>query len=125
MFGNSIALTKNGSAWNTVSRIGDAGDNGSRYYYRAADADITFTIRHSNYTVNDKSNRKGMVVDRHNVELLFRQFGTGTTPDFVQKAYIVFENDRGDSLTAPQDVVGALQEFLTDANVLKLLTWES
>lgn len=125
MFGTSIQLLKNAANWKLVQRIGDAGDNGSRYYLREAGSDVTMNVRHTSYVDKTKTNRAGVVVDRHNVEIIQRVFGTLGNPDIIRKAYLVFENDQSDTLTDPQDIVGALQEFLTDANVLKLIGWES
>jgi hypothetical protein len=125
MFGNTIQLLKDAANFKLLQRIGDAGDNGSRYYLREATMETTMNVRHSTYVDKSPTNRKGVVIDRHNVEIIQRVYGTVTTPDFVRKAYLVIENDKGDSLTGPQDIAGALQEFCTDANVLKLLGWES
>jgi len=125
MFGNTITLKKDGADYVTVNRIGDAGDNGSRYYFRDSTKEITMSIRHSSYLDKSASNRKGTSVDRHNVEVIRRVFGSATVADLVQKAYIVIENDRGDDLIYSQDITGCVQEFCTDANVLKLLGWES
>ncbi len=125
MFGNTVQLKKDAANWKLVNRIGDAGDSGSRYYLREASMETTLNIRHSSYTDKSKTTRSGVVVDRHNVEIIQRVFGTAGSPDYVRKAYLVIENDKGDSLTGPQDVAGALQEFCTDAAVLQLLGWES
>jgi hypothetical protein len=125
MFGNSIQLLKNAANWKLVQRIGDAGDGGSAYLLREDTGSTAMNIRHTTFVDKSNTNRKGVSVDRHNVEIVQRVYGTGTTPDVVRKAYIVIENDLGDPLANPQDVAGALQEFLTDTNVLKLLGLES
>lgn len=125
MFGTSIQLLKNAANYKLLQRVGDAGDSGSRYYLRESDGETTMNVRHTAYTDKSNTNRRGMIVDRHNVEVIQRKYGTAGSPDFVRKAYFVLENDKGDTLTDPQDVAGAVQEFLTDANVLKLLGWES
>lgn len=125
MFGNTLTITKDGVAAATLNRIGDAGDNGSRYYLREAGSDVTLTIRHTTYVDKSNSARKGVSVDRHNVEIIQRYFGANGAADTIRKTYVVIENDRTDDLLGPQTNVGYLQEFLTDTNVLKLLGWES
>lgn len=125
MFGNSVTLTRDTVSHFVVSRIGDAGDSGSRYYLRTSTYEVTLSIRHSSYLDKSNTNRKGVSVDRHNVEVIQRVFGSPSVPDKIRKAYMVIENDRGDDLSETQNVAGTVQEFATDANVLKLLAWES
>lgn len=125
MFGNDIQLLKNAANWKLVSRIGDAGDGGSAYLKREDTGETAMNIRHSTFVVKANGNRKGLSVDRHSVEIVQTVYGTAGLPDTVRKAYFVVENDRGDPLANAQDVAGAVQEFLTDANVLKLLGFES
>lgn len=125
MFGNTLTLVNDGVDLMTLSRIGDAGDNGSRYYKRDSALETSCTIRHSTYQDKSNTNRKGIVVDRHNVEIILRVFGNATTPDYIRKAYFVIENDRGDALNGAQDIASCLVSFLSDANTMKLLNWES
>lgn len=125
MFGNTIQLLKNTANWKLVNRIGDANNQGSNYRLREDTGETTMAIRHTTYVDKTNTNRKGMLVERHNVEIVQRVFGDNVTADIVRKAYVIIENDRGDALANPQDVAGALQEFLTDANVLSILNGES
>jgi len=63
-------------------------------------------------------------VDRHNAEFVHKIFATSTTPEIVRRAYIVFENYKGDDLTAVKnDVVGSIAKMGIAGIVDDMLRW--
>lgn len=96
---------------------------GSEFSFRDSSQVIGMRIRHSKY--NDKA-RGSVTVERHNVELKQTLFAASpSTVDTVRKAYLVFENDFRDDVAEVGDSVEGLIDFLTDANIDKLLAWEN
>jgi hypothetical protein len=124
MFGNTIALTAYADPVATVNRIGDAGNQGSQYFLRTDDSEIRFTIRHTTRT-ETKGPRLGVIVNRHNVEIRETVYGAAGVPDQVRLSYLVFENDRNSTAADTIVNVGAIVDFLTEANVTKLIGGES
>lgn len=93
----------------------------SEYSSRGATQAVTVKIRHT--TVAAKAGKPAL--DRHNVEVSQRIYGSGDDPDVVRRAYIVIEQEPGD---IDVKLVDCLADWLiasTNANVTKLLAWES
>jgi hypothetical protein len=121
MFSDTLTLTINGVA-KTLTRV-----NQDKYSseYRLRETDGVFSLIIRNSTFKDKT-RNMMVVDRHNVEFIHSLFPVAPALVGVKrKAYFVLDNDPGDPLTSAQKFDAALMAFATEANILKLLNWES
>jgi len=121
-FADPAVVTINSVAKNLV-RINQDG-YGSTYRLRSATDDFTMIVKNSSYA-NKKS---GATVDRHSVDLTQTIFATSTTPTVVRHAYVIVENQQGDTLADPVLFAKGLLDFLaasSAANVTKLLNSES
>lgn len=115
-------VTINSVAKNLV-RINQDG-YGSTYRLRSADDDFTMIVKNSSY----KDKKTGAQMDRHSIDLVHTVFPTSTDPAIRRHAYVVLENQQGDTLSDPKDMVAGLLTFLTAssaANITKLLNFES
>lgn len=120
MFGDPLAITVNGVAKNLIRINQDK--YSSEYLLRTATDEIRLQIRNS--TVSDK--KRGVMIDRHNVEIVHTVFPVApATRSYVRKAYHVLLNEQGDTLLDPAYIAVALSGFLTLANVTKLQNFES
>lgn len=97
----------------------------SEYRLLASDRETTFNIRNSTYL--DK--KRGVTINRHNVEVIETVFPVApATTSSVRKAYMVIENQLGDTLTDPVYIAASLCGWLTastNANLTKLMNSES
>lgn len=123
MFADPQTLTVNAVA-KALAKIGQ-GDGSSEYLLRSTTDEFRLNIRNTNYT--DK--RRGVQVDRHNVEFVHTVFPVApATLSTIRKAYFVIENQRGDTLVDPTYVASALFAWATassNANITKLVNYES
>lgn len=120
MFADPSVVTINAVAKNLVRINQDK--YSSEYLLRTATEEFRLAIRNSSYT--DK--KRGVTVDRHNVELINTVFPVApSTLSTVRKAYVVIENQRGDTLTDPRNVAVGLLAFLTSAKIDQLMNFES
>lgn len=119
-FSDPTVITINAVAKNLVRINQDK--YSSEYRLRTATDDYSLNIRNSSYF--DK--KRGVTVDRHNVELVHTVFPVApATLSTVRKAYFVFENQVGDTLTDPAYTAAALGAFITFANAQKMMNSES
>ena len=97
----------------------------SEYLLRTSTEEYRLSIRNTSGT--NKS--RGVVIDRHNVELIHTVFPVApATTSFIRKVYFVIENQQGDTLTDPVNVAAGLFAWATassSANTTKLLNFES
>jgi hypothetical protein len=123
MFADPQTLTVNAVAKDLV-RINQDG-YGSSYLLRSSTAEFRLNIRNSTYV--DK--KRGVSIDRHNVEFIHTVFPVApATLSVIRKTYVVIENQQGDTLTDPTYVASALLAWLTatsNANITKLMNFES
>lgn len=120
MFADPITVTINAVAKN-LTRINSGDPYSSEYWLKESNTgDYRLKIRHSTYTGKD-----GIIVDRHNVELVHTVYATAAAKQIVRKVYAVFEAMRSDTVTDPVYVANGLFAFLTAANVTKLANLES
>jgi hypothetical protein len=123
MFVDPAALTVNTVAKNLVRINQDK--YSSEYLLRSTLDEFRLNIRNSSYL--DK--KRGVMIDRHNVELIHTVFPVApATLSTVRKTYVVIENQQGDTLTESTHVAAALFAYLTassNANIGKLLNFES
>lgn len=117
MFADPITVTINAVAKQLV-RINQ--DNySSEYLLRESDREFRLKIR------NTSSSRAGVVYSRHSVELTERIYAVGATPEVNRKSYTTFEHSNNDTGAALQNTVKGQIDFLTAANIGKLLNSES
>nr|UJQ85123.1 MAG: hypothetical protein 2 [Leviviridae sp.] len=120
MFTDTLTISIN-AVDKTLTRINQDGYS-SEYRLREDTGEYSLRIRHSSYVRAGSS----IKVDRHNVELIHTVYGTEAgAPNVVRKTYTVFENDAGDSLADAENLVSGCVAFLTEANIAKMLNWES
>jgi hypothetical protein len=120
MFADPAVVTINAVAKNLVRINQDK--YSSEYLLRSATEEHRMNIRNSSYT--DK--KRGVVIDRHNVELIHTTFPVApATLSTVRKVYTVIENQRGDTLTDPRNVALGLFAYLTSAKIDQLMNFES
>jgi len=123
MFADPAVVTINAVAKNLVRINQDK--YSSEYLLRSATDEIRLNIRNSTRT--DKA--RGVSIDRHNAEIVQTVFPVApSTTSIVRKAYVVIENQAGDTLTDPTNVAAGLLAFLTatsNANITKMMNSES
>jgi len=120
MFSDTLTVTINAVAKNLVRINQDR--YSSEYFLRETLGEYVLRIRNSTYL--DKSRK--ISVDRHNIELI--QTIYPVAPNLVntqRKAYVVFENDRGDTIVDPVKMTAGLLAFNTEANLTKMANRES
>lgn len=106
----------------SLVKISQDGYN-SEYLLRSATDEYRLLVRNT-----DSVKRGVSVIDRHNVQYTHTVFATSTTPVYVRKAFIVIENQQGDTLADPTTIASGLFSYLTassNANITKLLNMES
>jgi transcriptional regulator len=114
MFTSPITVTVSSVDYALVL-LDDATANASKYRLLADTGNMVLNIRHTSY--KDKA-RPGIEVQRHNVELIHTIYPTESNPSTtVRKAYLVFENDLFDGVTAPQAFVEGFIAFFTATRV--------
>jgi hypothetical protein len=123
MFADPFSVTINSVAKSLVKVNQD--QYSSEYRLRSSTDELRLAIRNTNYT--DK--KRGVSVDRHNVELVQEVFPVSpATKSTIRKTYMVMENDKGDSLADPVYLASALLTALTassNAALTKLTNFES
>lgn len=119
MLGDTLTITHN-SVSKVLSKINQ--DNFSTIYQlRSATEEFRCQVRH---TV--ESAKQGAVpFDRHNIEFTHTTYATATVPAIVNVASFVIRTRAGTDPGAPLLDAKALVGWLSDANVTKLIAWES
>lgn len=121
MFADPAVVTINGVARSLIRIRQD--NYSSEYLLRTSTEEWRMHIRNTSYT---DRRRGGLVIDRHNVELVHTVFPVApSTTSCIRKAYAVIENQQGDDLTASMKAASGLFAFLTEANITKLQNLES
>jgi hypothetical protein len=122
-FADPAVVTINGAAKSLV-RVKQDGYS-SEYLLTSSTDEYRMNVRNSSFT--DK--KRGVGVNRHNVELIHTIFPVApATLSVIRKVYMVVENQQGDTLTDPvNEVLGLLSYFSASsgANVTKMLNQES
>ncbi|DAD51771.1 TPA_asm: coat protein [ssRNA phage Zoerhiza.1_15] len=120
-FPDTITITINSVA-KVLTRIGDDGYT-SEYRLRNANVDsFTLFLRNSTYT--DKSSK--VQYDRHSVELTHTVYPVAPAVNpTIRKMYAVLENQTVDTIVDPAKFGAGFVAFLTEANLTKLLNFES
>jgi hypothetical protein len=97
----------------------------SEYLLRSSTDEYRLIIRNS----SGLNKKRGVTVDRHNVEFTHTVFPVApATLSTVRKVYFVIENQQGDTLTDPTNVAAGLFAWATassNANITKVMNFES
>jgi hypothetical protein len=121
MFSDTIAIEVDAVS-RVLNRVNQDG-YASEYFLRESDGTFRLKLRNTSY--KDKT-RNGIGVDRHNVELVYTIFPVApATVPTIRKFYSVLENDQSDDIPSILTFAAGIVEFHTDANLTKLLNWES
>lgn len=119
MLGETITITHNTVA-RVLPRINQ--DNfAATYQLRTATEEFRVNVRHAT-----ESAKAGVVpFERHNFEFIHTTFATATTVEVKQIASFTARCLRGDDPGAALLTAKAMIAWLSDANVTKLIAWES
>jgi hypothetical protein len=121
MFPDPTVVTINAVAKNLI-RINQDGYS-SEYLLKETTGEYSLKLRNSSY--NDTS-RGGIKVERHNVELIYTIYPVAPAIyPTRRKEYLVFEKDQGDDAALMAKLVAGVSAFMTEANAIKLLNFES
>lgn len=118
MLANTYTL--DGAVDLVVTRINQDG-YGSEYLLRESAKETRLRIRHSKVAATATAVGR----DRHNVEIVQTIFAAGDDPEYIRKAYLVYEHKPGDT---DVDVWKYLCAFCTESSFAKmanLMAWES
>jgi hypothetical protein len=122
-FADPATITINGVAHSLVRVKVD--QYSSEYMIRSSTDEHRMNVRNTSYL--DK--KRGVTIDRHNVELIQTTYPVApATLSVIRRAYVVVENQRGDTLTDPLNVAIGLLSFLTASGgsaITKMLNLES
>jgi hypothetical protein len=120
MFADPATVTIGGVA-NPLVRI-NQDKYSSEYLLRTSDEELRLNIRNTSYS----QKKRNVIVDRHNVELIHTVFPVApSTLSVERKSYFVIENQRGDDIAESVSDALGLVGFLTNANITKLMNFES
>jgi hypothetical protein len=120
MFADPAVVTINSVAKSLVRINQDK--YSSEYLLRSATDEIRFFVRNTSYI----DRKRGVTIDRHNVEIVQTVFPVApSTTSLVRKTYTVIENQVGDTLTDPRYLALGLYAFLTSAKIDQLMNQES
>lgn len=121
MFSDTITITINAVA-KVLTRINQDGYS-SEYLLRSAVDEFRLKLRNSEY--KDKT-RGNLRVARHNIELVQTIYpvSPATTPQ-IRKYYAVHENDYNGVIADDAKFAVGVVGFQTEANLTKLLNFES
>lgn len=128
MFSDTLNITVNGVAKALVRVNQDR--YSSEYRLREAGGEYALIIRNTKFVDKTRSNAGNTIVkvevNRHNIEFIHTVFpsNAGVMP-IVRKTYLVFQNDNADDIVSPVKHATGLAGFLTEANLTKLINWES
>lgn len=95
----------------------------SEYLLKESTGEYRLKIRNS---VNSTKRDNVMTVERHNVEFTYWRYPDVTYVNGLRyKAYLVIENEVGSDPVVANDLAEALINWCTEANIVKLLAFES
>lgn len=119
MLGDTISITHNAVA-RVLSKINQ--DNYStEYMLRTSTEEFRIYVRHAVETA-----KAGIVpFERHNIEYIHTTFPTATVALLEERVAFTIRCKRMGDPAEALKTAKALQGFLTDANLTKLIAWES
>jgi hypothetical protein len=120
MFANTITLTVGVTA-RILNRINQDA-YGSEYSLLLTDREISLKFRHQKETAKNAVTG----IDRHNVTVTEKVYGVpGVSNEVVREASFTIRNMRFDDKALAEDAATSAVLWLTPANVLSLINWES
>jgi hypothetical protein len=123
MFADPTTITVDGNARALVKINQD--QYSSEYLLRSTTDEYRLRIRNNSFL----DRKRNVMIDRHNVEFTQTIYPVApATLSCVRKAYMVLENQQGDTLADPVKLAAGLFAWLTastNANLLKLTNYES
>nr|UOL48991.1 MAG: putative coat protein [Leviviridae sp.] len=119
MLGDTITITHNAVS-RVLSKINQDNYSGE-YLLRTATDEFRVRVRHS----VDNAPKGTVAFDRHNIDLSVTTFATPTTVEEVQTANYTVRTRKSSNPANALLAAKALNGWLTDANVTKLIAWES
>lgn len=119
MLGETISIIRDGVTV-VLPRLNQ--DNfTSLYQTRNGTEEFRVIVRHATETA-----KAGIVpFERHNIEFIHVTFATPTTLEREERSTFTIRNRRSDDPEVAKKSAKALLGFLTDANLAKLIAWES
>lgn len=114
----TMTMTFNGTPV-TLNLITEGGYS-SEYMTRTASEEYRLKVRHS----KEKATKGGKALDRHNVELTVRTFGTPSAPESTTQTYFVVRSDPDTNGVWSSHVAKALFA-LGSAKISDLVAWGS
>lgn len=123
MLGSSLTLPF--PAGDVVLPLINQDQYSSEYYLRTSLISYRLNVRHSTFV------KSGVTYDRHNVSITKKTFATSTVPEFENTFSVTFTCLPGDLSVSLQNAVcgwlvtSADVKAASNANVVKLLGWES
>lgn len=120
MLGDTITITHNSVA-RVLSKINQ--DNfASEYLLRIATDEFRLIVRHS----TESAAKSGVLpFERHYIEFSHTLFATSTTPEQKRISAVTVRSRRGDDPAAALLAAKAMIAWASDANLTKLIAWES
>lgn len=120
MFGDTIVLPLS-SGNVTLTKVNSGENYSGEYRFGNATDQYRVMVRHS----KAKALADGLARDRHNLEILHTIFATSTVPEIVRKTYQVIEVAANDPSIILADGLADWLIASSNANLLKLVNWES
>lgn len=121
-FPDTITLTVNAVA-KVLVRVNSGDAYAAEYRLRGSLDEYRMKIRHTSYS--DKA-RPGQTINRHNVEVVHTVFPVAPASiPTIRKTYMVAEEATNDVVADVQKFDEAVVAFFTNANITKLLNYES
>jgi hypothetical protein len=117
MLGDTFVLTL-ASGSKTLPKIREQGYE-AEYYLRESLVSYRVLVRHSNFS------KAGLVYDRHNVTATKLTFATSTDPEKENTASYTHSCLAGDTFLEGGDALADWLIATSNANLTKLLGWES
>lgn len=122
MFADPQTITLDGAGGTAKNLVKINQDSyGSEYLLQETLSEYRLKIRHSTETTQNG----GASMLRHNVELTQKVYAAGAVPEFIRQIYVIARHKQGDDMTVANDLFESLPYWLTEANITKLLAWES
>ncbi|UJQ85165.1 MAG: putative coat protein [Boaesivirus pseudofaecivicinum] len=122
MLGDTLTVTLGGSGGTAVvnSKINQDGYS-SEYLKKGTDYEVRARIRHS----KEKARGSLPELERHNVEFTQTVYATDTEPQRFRQAYLVIRCEPDDVVADVSNLAEALAYWASEANLLKVIGWES
>lgn len=119
MLGDTITISRN--AVNKVLSKINQDQYASEYYLKEALVEFRLKVKHS----KDKVSAGKLPRDRHVITFTETVYATSTTPEVVRQSSATIVGTYSDTAVDQQYDASGLFGYLTAANIVKLINWES